>query len=200
MDTLSVGECGSAEGSFLRSSRGKWAEKEPNWIQVVSWQTWESILFNQIRNKSRLSGLFYQLFCQILLWCEVSQPAWINISAASSRRKCQNCWIFTISGPAVWENRDMCAHCVDKNTELLEVGSLSVRQGRRPVLRLQKVKYRVNENEAVMFGLLLTAQQKGKVPSLIMKTYFHLNDYRSNEMQVKSRIAWTWPWIALKCC
>lgn len=79
--------------------------------------------------KSRLSRLFYRLFCQIFLWCEVSQPAWINISAAPSCRKCQSCCIFTISGSVVEGNRVMCTHCVDENTELLEVGSRSVKQG-----------------------------------------------------------------------
>lgn len=48
----------------------------------------------------------------------------------------------------------MCTHCVDENTELLEVGSRSVKQGRRQELHLQKVTFCINENEAVMFGLL----------------------------------------------
>lgn len=52
----------------------------------------------------------------------------------------------------------MCAHCVDKNTELSEAGSRSVKQGREQVLHLQKVTYHINENEAVMFGLLLSRE------------------------------------------
>lgn len=122
--------------------------------------------FGTIPGKSRLSRLFYRLFCQIFLWFEVSQPAWINSSTAPSCRKCQNCWIFTISSPVVWGNQEMCAHCMDENTRVLEVGSQSVKQGSREGGKcLQKVTYRINENEAVMFAFLLCSPAAKQAPS-----------------------------------
>lgn len=47
----------------------------------------------------------------------------------------------------------MCTHCVDENTELLKVGSRSVKQGRRQVIHLQYMTFCIHDNEVVMFGL-----------------------------------------------
>lgn len=60
----------------------------------------------------------------------------------------------------------MCAHRVDKNAELLEVGSWTVEQGRRKILPLQKVTGYMKEIEAVTGTFCLferaVLKQKGR--------------------------------------
>lgn len=189
-------------GSSLGSCRGKWAEKEPNWIQVVSWLTWESILFNQIRNNPRKVAVISIVLPIILSDLPVVWLASLLGSTSALHHHIIN--VRTVeylqSAVLLGEGSERCAHTAWMKTLSswkLEVGLCSREGGKDYICKWWHIA--LMRTRLLCLDYCSAAQKRSKLPSIIIKTYLRLFNYRSNGMQIKSRLAWIWLWIQLKC-